>query len=206
MIDLADVGLGAVIGLLGTLAARALYVALSGRHDPTPSSLPIDPPASLVGLDLSSEGAREAGLPRAPVIPPAGSEAQNLTPDLAIPSKATEERLRLSERMVAHLFRYRGLGPDDVARPDVTQRGIAVALDADQRAVSKVLLRLIAAGVVSEDRRHVRGGSRRVKVYTLTRRGEALAVEVRSRLPVDRDSAPGPPNGPSSFPGPWRPS
>jgi len=89
-----------------------------------------------------------------------------------------------------HLFVFRGMGPDDLARPETTQLGISAMLRADQRAVSKVLRRLVAAGVVLEERRHVRGGARRVKVYTLTHRGEVLAVDLRRRVPSLRTMGP----------------
>ncbi len=91
------------------------------------------------------------------------------------------ERVALSQRIIVHLFVFRGFGPDDLARPESTQSGIAAVLGADQRAISKVLRRLVAATVVVEERRHVRGSARRVKVYSLTRRGEGLAIDLRRR-------------------------
>jgi len=48
-----------------------------------------------------------------------------------------------------------------------------------QNSVSRLLLRLEAAGVVSGEVQHVRGRPRRVKVYSLTDRGEGLAREYR---------------------------
>jgi DNA-binding MarR family transcriptional regulator len=100
----------------------------------------------------------------------------------AAPHPSVGEDVRLSKRIVLHLFLLGRIGPDDVGHPGATQRGIGTVLQAEQSAVSKVLNRLAAAGVVEVGRRHVRGQDRRVNVYTLTRQGEALARDIRSRL------------------------
>jgi len=97
----------------------------------------------------------------------------------------TRAEVSLSERIVVQLAREGRLDPDAPAAPTRTQRGLATALESSQGAVSKVLGRLVAAGVISQDRRHIRGGSQRMKVYDLTRRGEYLAREVASRRNLD---------------------
>lgn len=94
---------------------------------------------------------------------------------------ATPERVGLSKRVVEHLFQQGRLGPDDVGSPTATQRGMQLALGANQSALSKVLRRLEVAGVVEVTKRHVTGGERRLKVYGLTRRGELLAHDLRRR-------------------------
>lgn len=127
------------------------------------------------------------------------------------------ESVRISRRIVLHLFAQGRTGPDDVGRPEATQRGICAAVGAEQSAVSKVLRRLVAAGVVDVSRRNVRGGDRRVNVYGLTRRGELVAHELRARAAsssAGSDAAapeptfrPGLASEPPSWPsGPWPPN
>jgi hypothetical protein len=104
------------------------------------------------------------------------------------PPGAAGDRVRLSLRIVDHLARVGPLAPDDVARPESAQAGIAESLAATQGAVSKILARLVAAGVVRRERRHVRGESRRVRIYFLTQRGEALAAEIDQKLGLPNPS------------------
>jgi len=92
------------------------------------------------------------------------------------------ERVRLSLRLVVQLSRVGPPGPDGEARRESTQEGLAQALSATQGAVSKVLRPLVAADVVHRERYHVQGMHRRVRVYFLTRQGEALAREIRERF------------------------
>ncbi|HEY6237961.1 MAG TPA: hypothetical protein VIZ68_02090, partial [Thermoplasmata archaeon] len=49
--------------------------------------------------------------------------------------------------------------------------------------VSNVLRRLASSGLVVEELQHVQGQPRRLKVYRLSLRGEALARELRRRHP-----------------------
>lgn len=109
------------------------------------------------------------------------------------PTQPGDERVRLALRVVVFLDR---LGPPNdggAAAPESTQQGIAVALSATQGAVSKVLDRLVAASIVVQDRRHVRGRDRRVRVYYLSRAGVGLAREVEQRFGLP--SPPMPPGG-----------
>jgi DNA-binding PadR family transcriptional regulator len=55
------------------------------------------------------------------------------------------------------------------------------ALVVSQGVLTGVLRRLLAAGVISERREHVRGIDRRVKVYRLTSLGEQLVRDLRNR-------------------------
>jgi len=169
----------------------------------SPTGDPDPPPPFPVGI--------EAGPFSNPVPPPTGTE---LWPGLPRPSVVAgptpgrvpsaygphaEEPVRLSRRVVLQLFRQGRLDPDDVATIERTQGGLGSALAAEQSAVSKVLRRLVAAGIVEVSRRHVRGEARRMNVYSLTRRGERLAYELRaSGLP-----RPGAPN--AGDPEPYRP-
>ncbi len=69
-----------------------------------------------------------------------------------------------------------------MGRESATQRGIAATLGVTQGAVSKILDGLTAAGVVGRQRTHVPGRDRRVRVYFLTARGEALARVIEQAL------------------------
>lgn len=91
------------------------------------------------------------------------------------------DTLRLSLRLVVHIASQGALGAHDIAPPGLTQAGMAEALGAKQNSIATLLKRLELAGLVVSDVRHVRGGARRMKVYRLTPRGEALARDVRSR-------------------------
>jgi hypothetical protein len=93
-----------------------------------------------------------------------------------------EERVRLSIRVVVLLDHWGPPGDNGSSRRETTQQGLAEALAVTQGALSKVLNRLVAAGMVRTDRRHVAGLSRRVRVYSLTRDGETLAREIRGRF------------------------
>lgn len=90
--------------------------------------------------------------------------------------------VRLAMRVVVQLDRLGPPGPDGTARPEATQDGLAGTLGVTQGAVSKVLARLLAVNIVAQERRHVRGRDRRVRVYFLSREGEGLAHEIEQRF------------------------
>ncbi len=180
---------GAALGLL--LGPLARYVRARLRRTPHPLG---DPTVEVLTLPAEVPPAieftnRTETLGPAPVpadLPPWGSESGGASAAARTPSVET---VTLSRRIVLHLFERGRLGPDDVGSPEATQRGIGVVLSAEQSAISKVVRRLIAAGIVEVGRRHVRGWDRRVNVYTLTRRGELLAHELRSRATVTPSSS-----------------
>lgn len=58
---------------------------------------------------------------------------------------------------------------------------MAKALGITQGAITGVLARLVAAGVLGVRTSHVRGHDRRVKVYELTPMGENLVLDLRRR-------------------------
>jgi len=93
-----------------------------------------------------------------------------------------DDQIRLSIRVVTHLDRVGVPGADGVGRPEATQQGIAQSLSVTQGAVSKVLRRLVAAEVVRVERHHVRGLNRRVRIYFLSRTGEALARKIHGQF------------------------
>jgi PKD repeat protein len=92
---------------------------------------------------------------------------------------AGEEPKQLSSRLVVYLSQLGALRDDDVPTVDWTQFGMSERLGARQNVISNVLRRLVSAGVVEEDLRHVQRQPRRLKVYRLTPRGEALARDLR---------------------------
>jgi DNA-binding MarR family transcriptional regulator len=93
-----------------------------------------------------------------------------------------EDQVRLALRIVVHLRTFGSLGDDGLGKPESTQQGMAEALSVTQGAVSKIVRRLVAADVLRQERQHVHGQARRVRVYLLTRVGEELAKEIQSKL------------------------
>ena len=89
--------------------------------------------------------------------------------------------VQLSHLIIAHLARLPAISPNDLGTVDRTQAGMAQRFSASQSAVSNVIARLSAAGVVTGESRHVRGAARRLKVYWLTPLGENLARDLRGR-------------------------
>ncbi|MGP8147292.1 MAG: hypothetical protein ACLQAS_07855 [Thermoplasmata archaeon] len=174
------VGAAVVLGARAALGfVRARGSANAGTLDPPPGVYPdswAGPSFGDQGRDLPSGSAnRPPPRPiRSPSTPPASASGIRLESEVAV---APVEQVRLSRRILVHLFEFGRIGPDGIGRPDATQRGIGAALGAEQSALSKVLRRLAAGGAVEVARRHVYGEDRRVNVYSLTTRGEALARE-----------------------------
>lgn len=105
----------------------------------------------------------------------------------------------MSQRIVLHLAGLGTLGADEVATLGFTQIGMSESLGVRQNALTNVLRRLVAAGIVSEDVRHVSGQPRRLKVYRLTSRGEALAKDLRRHRAATRPrDSPGGPGAPGT--------
>lgn len=190
----------------GTIVGAVIVGRWLGRRDPR-ERLERSPQAAPEGAAASAE-AEPISVPPAEVMPPSAPEsfaephttpspvveapAASLSvprapegpapqPDVepAPPAGPAPEALRVSQRIVLHLAGLGVLGPDEVAAVGFTQLGMSQALGTRQNALTNVLRRLVAAGVLTEDVRHVRGQPRRLKVYRLTSRGEALAKELR---------------------------
>jgi DNA-binding MarR family transcriptional regulator len=109
------------------------------------------------------------------------------------PPSPKEATVRLALRVVVELARRPPPADGGTAQWQSTQQGLAEQLSVTQGAVSKVLARLVAAEVATQERRHVYGVTRRVRVYFLTRQGEELAREIRGRFGLT--TPPGPPYG-----------
>lgn len=183
-------GPGALLALGATLAI-ALGLALafrtgarrgSGTNPASRGALPEPPP----GPAPPSAPAPDAG-PETPQIVPILAEG----PAVPVPSPRTvpnPETLRLTERVVLHLGRLGRLHPDDLAPTGRTQAGMSEMLEVGQNSLTNVLRRLEAADILWHEVRHVRDRPRRLKVYGLTERGEALARDLRGRggRPGDR--------------------
>lgn len=199
----AALGAIAVVGVLGTLGAtrwatrRSLQresieepEAPAGSRDLAEATVAFQSPTPPATLEPSPE----VGTGASPEPPEAlrGPGPDHPTP--TVPHhEIRREVLRSSQRIVLHLAGLGTLTADEVAPIGFTQRGIATSLQVSQNALTNVLRRLVAGGVLVEDVRHVQGQPRRLKVYRLTPRGEAVARDLRRSRPVDGPVRPGDP-------------
>ena len=178
LVYVAAIAVGVAIGAIGY---RVVVGRRSGPSSATTTRPPNDPPSVGATADPAAPSPSSIGADALSVPP---SVAPSPPPKLPLPAEAagvnlsttaSEERRRLSERVITHLLWYGRPTTEGIARSEATQQGMARLLDAGQNSVSKVLLRLEAAGVVKVQTEHVPGAPRRVKTYTLTARGEAVA-------------------------------
>jgi PKD repeat protein/DNA-binding MarR family transcriptional regulator len=171
-------------GVYGPSAGAAAFVAA-----PVAAAATAEESASS-GLGSSGTEAAASASPRVtPIVPSLDVVAAAPSPLLrTIRTRSArapgEEPRRWSRDIVAYLGSLPTLGPDDIATLDWTQKGMSDRLHTGQNQVSNVLRRLVASGIVVERLEHVQGQPRRLKVYRLTLRGEALAREVRRRRPI----------------------
>lgn len=86
--------------------------------------------------------------------------------------------LKLSQRVLLHLYLQGHLADGEVAPVGFTQGGMAETLDVAQSPLSSVLRRLVMAGLVTQDTRHVRGQPRRLRVYRLSPLGSSVARDL----------------------------
>jgi hypothetical protein len=151
------------------------------------SSLTPPTPGHRVGVEPagSPTGAPPASLPDPSRAPPTGSPVAavetSISPTTLPPRPSPREALLISERVVVHLARLGTLPDQEVAPLGFSQVGMALDLQVAQNRLTNVLRRLVAAGILTEELRHVQGRSRRLKVYRLTSRGEGLGRELRRR-------------------------
>ena len=89
-------------------------------------------------------------------------------------------QLRISRRVLFHIASVGRVSTDEVAPRSLSQAGMVESLGINQGALTGVLRRFVAAGVLEVRREHVRGAERRLKVYRLTSSGERLVQELRS--------------------------
>jgi DNA-binding MarR family transcriptional regulator len=132
-------------------------------------------------------GNADAVAPPAPVLhlPPTGPNAASVRASTAPPASGRSvpatETLRLSQRVILHVYALGVVPPGETAPPGLCQAGIVDALGIPQAGLAAVLRRLEAAGVLTTERGHVRGHDRRLKVYRLSDRGLEIARELRTR-------------------------
>jgi len=165
------------VGLLGV--GVAVFLASAGWVLYRRRELPARgiPP----GVELAAPGgAPVAPVPSAALAPEPEAPAPGPGPTPApAPTAPEPSGLAASRRLALQLLRTMGTLPKvargELAGPEWTQAGLAERVGAGQSAISRVLRRLSAAGIVGSETTHVAGGGRRVRVYHLTPRGERLA-------------------------------
>ncbi|MCI4337694.1 MAG: PKD domain-containing protein [Thermoplasmata archaeon] len=152
------------------------------------SSAPPHPTSAAAGVVPEISG------PGLPPPPPMGVGPSRRTeppgpgvPALPVPPRS--DRLQLTQRVILHIGAQGLLGPDDVAPFELTQGGMVEHLRASQNTVTNVLRRLVAAGVLSQEVRHVQGRPRRLRVYRFTGRGESIYRDLRTSLADAASSA-----------------
>lgn len=163
-------GTGAVAVLVTYRISRGLG---GGPSRAAPSGVTSDGPRSGAGLP-----APRSADPLSVSVPPSPAfEAETVSSV----SSERRERRRSSELVVLHLARLGPLRSDVVSEGERSQAGIGEALGLAQNIVSPVLRRLVQAGILESQLRHVSGQRRRLKVYSLTAVGESLARDFRRR-------------------------
>ncbi|HEV2316621.1 MAG TPA: PKD domain-containing protein [Thermoplasmata archaeon] len=106
--------------------------------------------------------------------------------DRILSAPPREVRVKLSHRVLLHLYAQPRLGTEEVATQAFTQAGMVETLGVQQSLLSNVLRRLTYSHLIVLDVRHVQGSTRRLNVYRLTPKGETLAEKIRK---VDADRA-----------------
>jgi hypothetical protein len=167
----------------GVLGAFVTYLLLGRRSRPPDLSAvemsegaaaPVGPGGPEAAARRADAPSGSDGAPSAPLepLPDPGYERED---------SPTAARRRASDEILLHLGGLGRPSPHEVADPSRTQGGMGERLGIPQNVVSPILRRLAAAGVVAVEVRHVRNGRRRLKVYRLTDRGEAVVRDLRSR-------------------------
>ena len=100
--------------------------------------------------------------------------------DAEPPDGSRRGRVQLTQRVILHIGAQGRIGVDAIGPASLTQAGMAAALGVGQNSLTNVLRRLVAAGVLTQDLRHVSGQPRRLRVYRLTEKGEALLRDLRA--------------------------
>ncbi|MDG6220393.1 MAG: tetratricopeptide repeat protein [Candidatus Thermoplasmatota archaeon] len=90
--------------------------------------------------------------------------------------------LNLPRKILVHLLPYRPEHDDYVLPKELTQEGIAIAVEVRRSQVSLALKGLVEKGLVEERKTHISSQPRRMKAYMLTHSGRALARDIFSEL------------------------
>jgi hypothetical protein len=188
-------GLGSGVA---AVVVAVLVVRMRGRPEVQRTGAPLEQDAMLTGPEPLAE---PPGTPAFNGAVEPGTAAAPPGPTKAVPAPRGERR-RASEQVILHLETLGPLRPEIVAEEERSQAGIGRVLGLPQNVVSPVLRRLVAAGVLTVALRHVRGRSRRLKVYALTPTGLSLAHDLQRRLAA-RGTSVGPFGPPDPGPTPW---
>jgi DNA-binding MarR family transcriptional regulator len=170
-----DLAVGIAVGGAAGLAVRILWE----RYRRPRGSLSTRPPPPRPTPAVEPTPQVAPGPEPAPVSPSRASPVRTADGSAI---RADAVSLRISQRIVLHVYAQGRIARDDVAPSGLCQAGMSEALDEPQTHLAKPLARLVAGGVLLVDRRHVSGKSRRLLVYTLTPLGEALARDLRRSL------------------------
>ena len=103
--------------------------------------------------------------------------------------RSAKGTLTTEARVLVHLLRFTGFEGEMLVPVEVTQRGIADAVGVKLTHISRVLKNMISGGLLAENKAHVHGLSRRVKVYFLTQEGLEKGKEIAASLESIRFSA-----------------
>jgi hypothetical protein len=179
-------GLGVAAGLYAVLwwlgrRQRARAESSMGAPIERPE-LAAEPGSPMAVEALPAAPRSEAAVPKIEkeVADPSGTI--EVTPNPSARPRATPSgTLRLSQRVILHVYAQGAWPPGEVAPGGLCQAGMVEALGIPQTGLAAVLRRLEAAGVLLGERAHVRGHDRRLKVYRLSSRGMDLAQELRRR-------------------------
>ena len=186
---------GIVVAIGGTLVLWR-YLLRRGQSGPRPGPTVVADPQELSWPPAHSGGPEATGLvpvqaaavsPTVALAPPVPGPPRGLLrspPSVSHPSASPNGgTVRISQRVLFHIASFGRIAPSDVAPWGLCQGGMVDALEVNQGALTGVLRRRVAGGVLQVNREHVRGANRRVKVYRLTFSGEQLVRELRGRAP-----------------------
>ena len=199
-------GVGLLVSAVGTLAVWAyLRRRYGGATRLTTGAVRPTAPAArpatrrTVGaapLPQLATATASAAAVRAPSV----AAVVSVRTDPAEPAPLNGGVVRISHRVLLHIARLGRIPVDEVQPRALSQAGMVDALGVQQGALTGVLRRLVAAGVLEEHRGHVYGIDRRVKFYRLSPVGVDLCRELQGRVPpapvvvrpAPRTVAPGP--------------
>lgn len=180
---------GLAVSAVGSLAVwaylRRRYGGASrlppaAMRAPAAASRPIARSApTLVPVARAASATVGAATVPAPAI--AAMATRTETPD---PPPVNGGAVRISHRVLLHIARLGRIPPEEVQPRALCQAGMVDALGVQQGALTGVLRRLVAAGVLEEHRGHVYGIDRRVKFYRLSPAGVDLCRELRAQGPA----------------------
>lgn len=174
------------------------------RAPTEPSSSARSSPAAVGGPAASAAPAvpvpqalqRAAGGAMEPPPSPGGTLEPASAAPLSAPTEVPRAGLAAERQLALRLIRYLATHPSalgdgsDPLRAH-TQGALAAELGVTRGAVSKVLRRLDAAGIVASESAHVPGSGRRMRVYRLTSRGERIGRALDQRTgPWDAPARP----------------